>query len=99
MPPQKARILGENGVDKDKDIHSPLSPLTPDSPLYPDGIMTTMWIRKHRDIIPAVLVSFYELKSDEKPENPSDEELARHLVELKFVHRNTNIGKYTVTAV
>lgn len=63
--------------------HSPLSPLTPDSPLYPDGIMTTMWIRKHRDIIPAIFVSFYELKSEDKPDNISDEDLARHLAELK----------------
>ena len=85
LPPQKARILGDLGSEKDKEAHSPLSPLTPDSPLYPDGIMTTMWIRKHRDIIPSVFVSFYELKSEEKPHNLSDEELARHLGELKFV--------------
>lgn len=83
LPPQKARIVGEPGLEKDKEAHSPLSPLTPDSPLYPDGIMTTMWIRKHRDIIPSVFVSLYELKSDEKPYNISDEELARHLNELK----------------
>jgi len=43
-----------------------------------------MWIRKHRDIIPAVFVSFYELKSEERPENLSDEELGRHLAELKY---------------
>ena len=61
-----------------------MSPLNPESPLYPDGIMTTMWIRKHRDIIPAVFVSFYELKSEERPENLSDEELGRHLAELKY---------------
>ena len=83
LPPQKARISGNSGSEKDNEAHSPLSPLTPDSPLYPDGIMTTMWIRKHRDIIPSVFVSFYELKSEERPHNLSDEELARHLVELK----------------
>ena len=83
MPPQKVFVAGDSGSDKEKDAHSPLSPFTPDSPLYPDGIMTTMWIRKHRDIIPSVFVSLYELKSEEKPYNISDEELARHLVELK----------------
>ena len=46
--------------------------------------MTTMWIRKHRDIIPSVFVSFYELKSEDRPQNISDEDLARHLVELKY---------------
>ena len=85
LPPQKARISGDLGAEKDKEAHSPLSPLTPDSPLYPDGIMTAMWIRKHRDIIPSVFLSFYELKSDERPHNLSDEELGRHLVELKSV--------------
>jgi hypothetical protein len=29
-------------------------------------------------------VSFYELQWDERPHNISDEELARHLVELKY---------------
>jgi len=42
-----------------------------------------MWIRKHRDIIPAIFVSFYELKSDERPRNIPDEELARHMADLK----------------
>jgi trafficking protein particle complex subunit 11 len=83
LPPQKARALGDAGSEKDKELHSPLSPLTPDSPLYPDGIMTTMWIRKHRDIIPSVFLSMYELKSEKTPYNISDEELARHLAELK----------------
>lgn len=83
MPPQKARPVPDTGPEGNKELHSPLSPLTPESPLYPDGMMTTMWIRKHRDIIPAIFVSFYELKSDERPHNVSDEELARHLSELK----------------
>jgi hypothetical protein len=43
-----------------------------------------MWIRKHRDIIPSIFVSFYELHSEEKPNNISDEDLARHLSELKY---------------
>ena len=45
--------------------------------------MTTMWIRKHRDIIPAVFVSLYELRSEHSPQNLPDEELAKHLAELK----------------
>jgi trafficking protein particle complex subunit 11 len=83
LPPQKTGVPG-GSISGDKELHSPLSPLNSESPLYPDGIMTTMWIRKHRDIIPAVFVSFYELKSDERSENLSDEELARHLAELKY---------------
>ncbi|KAK4058130.1 hypothetical protein OIO90_000869 [Microbotryomycetes sp. JL221] len=37
-------------------LHSPISPLTPTSPLYPDGIMAPIWIRKHREMTPAVFV-------------------------------------------
>lgn len=84
MPPQKARPHSDVGVEGVKELHSPLSPFTPDSPLYPDGIMTTMWIRKHRDIIPAIFVSFYEMKSEERPHNIPDEELARHLADLRY---------------
>jgi len=51
--------------------------------------MTTMWIRKHRDIIPSIFVSLYELRSDEKPNNLADEDLARHLIDLKSTDRET----------
>ncbi|KAK9768173.1 hypothetical protein K7432_001417 [Basidiobolus ranarum] len=42
-------------------FHSPLSPLSQSSPLYPDGIMSPMWIRKQKDTKPGVLVMFSEL--------------------------------------
>ena len=44
--------------------HSPLSPLTPSSPLHPDGLIAPIWIRKHTTLIPSVFVVFmriYEL--------------------------------------
>jgi hypothetical protein len=41
--------------------HSPLSPHTPSSPVYPDGIMHLAWIRKYREQMPAVVISLYEL--------------------------------------
>ncbi|GAA5980354.1 hypothetical protein JCM10908_001625 [Rhodotorula pacifica] len=37
-------------------LHSPISPLTPSSPLYPDGLIAPIWIRKHRELVPAVFV-------------------------------------------
>jgi hypothetical protein len=36
--------------------HSPISPFTPTSPLYPDGLIAPIWVRKHRDLIPSVFV-------------------------------------------
>ncbi|KAI8643763.1 Gryzun, putative trafficking through golgi-domain-containing protein [Parasitella parasitica] len=39
--------------------HSQLSPLSHDSPLYPDGVMTPLWIKKHL-YSPSVVVGFYD---------------------------------------
>lgn len=41
--------------------HSPLSPLTPSSPLYPDGLIAPIWIRKHTALVPSVFVLFLRL--------------------------------------
>ncbi|KAI0687431.1 Gryzun, putative trafficking through golgi-domain-containing protein [Cytidiella melzeri] len=41
--------------------HSPLSPLTPSSPLYPDGLIAPIWIRKHTTLVPSVFVLFKRL--------------------------------------
>lgn len=40
--------------------HSSLSPLSHDSPLHPDGIMTPLWMKKHL-YLPSAVVGFYEL--------------------------------------
>lgn len=41
--------------------HSPLSPLTPSSPVYPDGLIAPIWIRKHTTLVPSVFVLFLRL--------------------------------------
>lgn len=41
--------------------HSPLSPLTPTSPLYPDGLIAPIWIRKHTTLVPSVFVLFLRI--------------------------------------
>ncbi|KAH0367398.1 hypothetical protein KCU65_g4778, partial [Aureobasidium melanogenum] len=46
------------------DLHSPLSPLSPSSPVFPDGLMTPLWLAKHQSRIPAVYLSFHTLHSD-----------------------------------
>lgn len=42
-------------------LHSPFSPLSPSSPLYPDGIINAQWLRKHQDLVPSLFVPFYML--------------------------------------
>lgn len=41
--------------------HSPLSPLTPTSPLHPDGLIAPIWIRKHTTLMPSVFVLFMRI--------------------------------------
>ncbi|GJJ08598.1 hypothetical protein Clacol_002817 [Clathrus columnatus] len=51
FPPQKA--LNQE--------HSPLSPLTPSSPLFPDGLIAPIWTKKHTELLPSVFVLFLRL--------------------------------------
>lgn len=41
--------------------HSPLSPLTTSSPLYPDGLLAPIWVKKHAEMVPSVFVMFLRL--------------------------------------
>ncbi|KAI5196246.1 hypothetical protein E4T39_07864 [Aureobasidium subglaciale] len=57
------------------DLHSPLSPLSPSSPVFPDGLMTPLWLAKHRSRIPAVYLSFHTLHTD----SSNDTALKNHI--------------------
>ncbi|KAG8923830.1 hypothetical protein FRC02_010860 [Tulasnella sp. 418] len=66
IPPPKVqptflRRYGPPLVPNYGDTHSPLSPLTPSSPLYPDGLISPVWIRKHVELIPSVFMLFLRL--------------------------------------
>jgi len=54
--------------------HSPLSPLTPSSPLHPDGLIAPIWIRKHTTLIPSVFVLFLRMYESppHEPRSPHD---------------------------
>ncbi|KAL2133719.1 hypothetical protein VTI74DRAFT_1845 [Chaetomium olivicolor] len=67
LPPRRARL--PEGIEAPAPspstvLHSPYSPLSPISPLYPDGLIDTQWIRKHQDLVPSILLCFYNLVSD-----------------------------------
>lgn len=66
--------------------HSPLSPLTASSELYPDGIISEKWIQKYLYIVPSTFVSIYLLKTNsetKQEEQEADERLARKINTLK----------------
>jgi hypothetical protein len=65
LPPRRAR-LPEN-IEAPQSavvLHSPFSPLSPSSSLYPDGLIDSRWLRKHQELVPSILLSFYSLTSD-----------------------------------
>ena len=62
--------------------HSPLSPLTPSSPLYPDGLIAPIWIRKHTTLVPSVFVVFMRIY-ESPPLQPGQEEREREAEERK----------------
>ncbi|KZT35207.1 hypothetical protein SISSUDRAFT_1064673 [Sistotremastrum suecicum HHB10207 ss-3] len=55
---------------KSPSTHSPLSPLTNTSPLYPDGLIAPVWLRKHLLLVPSVLVLFLRLTEPQFPTSP-----------------------------
>lgn len=74
LPPSERRQFRVELVDRsvqlparkaspgpDGRAHSPLSPLTPGSPMHPDGLIAPVWVRKHAESVPAVFVSFMRL--------------------------------------
>ena len=59
FPPRK--IPPSQDPSASQTLHSPLSPLTPSSPLYPDGLIAPIWVRKHTSLVPSVFVLFLRL--------------------------------------
>ena len=58
FPPRK---LAPSDDQQHSTAHSPLSPLTQTSPLYPDGLIAPVWIRKHTSLVPSVFVLFLRI--------------------------------------
>ena len=56
FPPLKARPPPPVPGQPPPPLHSPISPLSPSSPLYPDGIIAPIWIKKHREMVPSVFL-------------------------------------------
>ncbi|SCV68679.1 BQ2448_800 [Microbotryum intermedium] len=98
FPPIKARPVSVPPGTPSPPLHSPISPLSPSSPLFPDGIMAPIWIRKHREMIPAVFVLVLRIheyddaqgagpldaaKAKEDEERHHDSELVKEILDRK----------------
>ncbi|KAF9106580.1 hypothetical protein BGX27_009108 [Mortierella sp. AM989] len=58
LPPTRRFLQQTNQQDIPP---SSFSPSTPSSPLYPDGLITPQWIRRHREQIPSVFIAIVDL--------------------------------------
>ncbi|KAK5675092.1 hypothetical protein LTS10_012166 [Elasticomyces elasticus] len=64
--PQSPNVEGlSSSPHRSTELHSPLSPQSPGSPIYPDGVFTKLWFAKHQRQVPALLIAFFEISADE----------------------------------
>ncbi|KAG5925557.1 hypothetical protein E4U42_004182 [Claviceps africana] len=67
LPPRKTTLPDAPDLsDSNARLHSPFSPLSHVSPLYPDGLIDSLWVKKHQELVPSVFVCFYKLNHDNR---------------------------------
>ncbi|OAP54461.1 hypothetical protein AYL99_11562 [Fonsecaea erecta] len=92
-PPHSPRLsaVGANGSPPPALVlHSPLSPLTPSSPLYPDGIISPLWITKHQSRLPCALLTVFTLSSDPNTSSLQDNKLKSEINNVRTVLTSAN---------
>lgn len=67
-----------------------MSPLTPSSPLFPDGVVSPLWITKHQKRLPAAFITFLPLTSDPNTSSLRDNQLKNEINSIKTVFASTN---------
>lgn len=88
--PRLAAVAGSDGPPPPLVLHSPLSPLTPSSPLFPDGIMTHYWLAKHQYQLPSALLAFFTLTGDPNTSSLLDNKIKSEISNLRSVLASTN---------
>ena len=79
-------------------MHSPISPYTPSSPLYPDGLIAPIWVRKHRELVPSVFILILRLYEFDLAANGAivdDDEKAdeaNEIIGLSTEREQTDVG-------
>ena len=64
-------------------LHSALSPLSPGSPVFPDGLLDPKWVEKHQDLVPSAYISFYTFTPDPKLATLHDNQLKTDINNVK----------------
>jgi hypothetical protein len=66
-------------------LHSPLSPLTPSSTIFPDGLVDPRWIGKHQELLPSVFITFHSFTSNPQLSTLHDNQLKSDVNNIKGV--------------
>lgn len=101
LPPRFANLTPSQplGTTSKIILHSTLSPLTPESSLFPDGLIDPKWIDKHQDFVPCALVSFYKFSSDPKLYQNHDEKLKLKIRRERTQLNQSGYKSYLVVAL
>jgi hypothetical protein len=65
-------------------LHSPLSPLTPTSILYPDGVFDPVWITKQQKQVPSLFVAVFDFTSDINTNSLNDNKLKTDISDIRL---------------
>ncbi|KKK16729.1 hypothetical protein ARAM_004173 [Aspergillus rambellii] len=84
-PPTSPTAGGDNEIPHGSPVvlHSPISPLTPSSPTFPDGLMSPLWVTKHQDLVPAAVINFFPFCLDSNMSSLRDNQLKIEINGLK----------------
>ncbi|KAL1956987.1 hypothetical protein VTO42DRAFT_6476 [Malbranchea cinnamomea] len=92
LPPRKANppltslpleTEDDSGAIASLVLHSPLSPLSPGSPTFPDGILTQFWVTKHQRLVPAAFINFLPFTTDYNMASLRDNQLKIEINSLR----------------
>ncbi|KAI2468316.1 Gryzun, putative trafficking through golgi-domain-containing protein [Annulohypoxylon bovei var. microspora] len=84
LPPRRARLPDHFEEPSSPLVfHSPFSPLSPGSSLYPDGLIDTRWLQKHQELVPSICLTFYSLTSDSTLATLHDNQLKTDINAIK----------------
>lgn len=64
-------------------LHSPISPLSPSSTTFPDGVIAPVWVSKHQHYVPSVFISFFDFTTDPITNSLHDNQLKTDINRIK----------------
>jgi hypothetical protein len=78
-------------------LHSPISPLSPGSSIFPDGVIAPSWVAKHQHYIPSVFISFFDFITDPITNSLHDNQLKTNINRIKNqIQKSDYRTKYAV---